>query len=126
MLQLSRSRSKIAPPLGVSIPRLRSLQPPAHANPCCTACPSHPPESVAKMESAFTPQENPLRLAFRGICSSRPHQFRYRNTCRLSQILVPQVSSEKREYLPVGLLGADVIITHLAHAIYDPTLVDFS
>jgi hypothetical protein len=24
------------------------------------------------------------------------------------------------------LLGADVIITHLAHAIYDPTLVDFS
>jgi hypothetical protein len=56
----------------------------------------------------------------------RPHQFRYRNTCRSSQILVPQVSSERREFLPVGLLGADVIITHLAHAIYDPTLVDFS
>jgi hypothetical protein len=56
----------------------------------------------------------------------RPHQFRYRNTCRKSQILVPQVSSERREYLPVGFLSADVVITHLAHAIYDPTLVDFA
>ncbi len=58
--------------------------------------------------------------------TGRPHQFRYRNTCRISQLLVPQVSSERREYLPVGLLSPDVIITHLAHAIYDPTLVDFA
>ncbi|HEY2092714.1 MAG TPA: DNA methyltransferase [Thermoanaerobaculia bacterium] len=58
--------------------------------------------------------------------TKRPHQFRYRNTCRSMQILVPQVSSERREYLPVGLLGPNVIITHLAHAIYDPSLVDFS
>jgi hypothetical protein len=34
--------------------------------------------------------------------TARPHQFRYRNTCQYSQILVPQVSSERREYLPVG------------------------
>jgi hypothetical protein len=58
--------------------------------------------------------------------TGRPHQFRYRNTCRTSQILIPQVSSERRQYLPVGLLGPDVVITHLAHAIYDPTLMDFS
>lgn len=56
----------------------------------------------------------------------RPHQFRYRNVCRAMQILVPQVSSERREYLPVGLLPQNVIITHLAHALYEPTLVDFS
>lgn len=29
----------------------------------------NPPDSVAKMESAFGIQENPLRLAFRGTCS---------------------------------------------------------
>ena len=56
----------------------------------------------------------------------RPHQFRYRNVASISEIIVPQVSSEKREYLPVGLLTSDVIITHLAHAIYNPTMVDFS
>ncbi|OAN28442.1 class I SAM-dependent DNA methyltransferase [Pseudomonas oryzihabitans] len=56
----------------------------------------------------------------------RPHQFRYRNGGKVSQLLVPQVSSERREYLPVGLLRPDTVITHLAHAIYDGTLVDFS
>ncbi|WP_246003920.1 class I SAM-dependent DNA methyltransferase [Histidinibacterium lentulum] len=42
-----------------------------------------------------------------------PHQFRYRNLAQSSQILVPQVSSERREYLPVGILPSDVVITHL-------------
>ena len=56
----------------------------------------------------------------------KPHQFRYRNACKTSQLLVPQVSSERREYLPIGLLAPDIVITHLAHAIYDGTLVDFS
>ena len=58
--------------------------------------------------------------------TARPHQFRYRHTCQRSQLLMPQVSSERREYLPVGFLGPDAIITHLAHAIYDPSPVDFS
>ena len=57
---------------------------------------------------------------------ARPHQFRYRHQCKESQILVPQVSSERREYIPVGFLGRQVVITHLAHAIYDPTLADFA
>jgi len=57
---------------------------------------------------------------------SRPHQFRYRHQSAKRQILVPQVSSERREYLPVGFLDSQLVITHLAHAIYDPTLVDFS
>jgi hypothetical protein len=56
----------------------------------------------------------------------KSHQFRFRNTCRDRQIVIPQVSSEKREYLPVGLLNKDFIITHLAHAIYKPTMVDLS
>jgi hypothetical protein len=58
--------------------------------------------------------------------TSRPHQFRYRNTCRSRQLIVPQISSERRAHFPVGLLPSDVIITHLAHAIYEPTLVDFA
>jgi len=58
--------------------------------------------------------------------ASRPHQFRYRHTCETSQILVPQVSSERREFLPVGYLPSKYIITHLAHAIYNPTLIDLA
>ncbi|MDP3175060.1 MAG: N-6 DNA methylase [Phenylobacterium sp.] len=56
----------------------------------------------------------------------RPHQFRYRNRCMRHQVLIPQVSSERREYLPVGYLDDSYIISHLAHAIYDGSLIDFS
>ena len=41
-------------------------------------------------------------------------------------MLVPQVSSESREYIPSGLFDSNLIITHKAHAIFEPTLVDFS
>jgi len=58
--------------------------------------------------------------------AGKPHQFRYRNTCGERQILIPQVSSERRQFLPVGWLEPDFIITHLAHAIYDPSPVDFA
>ncbi|WP_430913446.1 class I SAM-dependent DNA methyltransferase [Methylobacterium sp. sgz302541] len=58
--------------------------------------------------------------------TAKPHQFRFSNQCCEHQILIPQVSSERREYLPIGFLSKDFIITHLAHAIYDGTLVDFS
>ena len=57
---------------------------------------------------------------------SRPHQFRYRHQAKRSQILFPQVSSERREYLPVGYLSPEIVITHLGHAIYDPDLIDFA
>ena len=58
--------------------------------------------------------------------TSRPHQFRYRHVAATAQIVVPQVSSERRDFLPLGWMNNGTIITHLAHAIYNPTLVDFA
>src|SRR5450756_31333 len=72
MLRLPLSRSKTAPLPDASIPRLRSPQPLAHADPCCTACPSHPPESVTKMESAFGLQENPSDSLFEELALGMP------------------------------------------------------
>ena len=34
-------------------------------------------------------------------------------------IIVPSVSSERREYVPIGYLGPDTVISNLAFAIYD-------
>lgn len=56
----------------------------------------------------------------------RPHQFRYRNRPADAQILVPQVSSERRHYIPIGLLDRSTIITHLAFAIYEPNMSTFA
>ncbi|MBS1615546.1 MAG: class I SAM-dependent DNA methyltransferase [Bacteroidetes bacterium] len=51
--------------------------------------------------------------------AARAHQFRDRNTATDSQILVPRVSSERREYIPLGILTPDAIILDSAMAIYD-------
>jgi hypothetical protein len=52
--------------------------------------------------------------------ANRPHQFREMNKARDSLLIVPRVSSEERRYLPCGILGAEVAISDLAYAIYDP------
>src|ERR1700682_1404748 len=86
MSRLAQSRSQTAPLPDVSTPRLRSPQPRAHANPCCTACPSHPPDSAAMMESAFPAQENPLRLVFRERALAHRHDLsRIENILRVER-----------------------------------------
>src|SRR5690606_22545669 len=51
--------------------------------------------------------------------AERAHQFRDRNVPRDSQIIIPSVSSERREYVPIGFLYSDAIISNSAQAIYD-------
>lgn len=58
--------------------------------------------------------------------TERPHQFRYRHMAQDHVILVPQISGENRQYLPVGYLPADYVVTHLAHCLYDGGLSNFS
>ena len=55
----------------------------------------------------------------RGI-ANRPYQFRYTHTAIKSQIIIPIVSSERREYIPMGYLNNDSVIISSAAAIYDP------
>ena len=54
----------------------------------------------------------------RGI-ANRSHQFRYTHSAKNTQIIIPIVSSERREYLPIGFLNNDFIIISSAAAIYD-------
>jgi len=55
-----------------------------------------------------------------------PHRFRYTHRPTDSQVLVPQVSSHIREYIPVGLLNRSTIVTHLAFVIYEPDMQTFA
>ena len=52
-------------------------------------------------------------------CLDRPHQFCLRNKANKSLIIIPSVSSERREYIPIGILDSNTIITNLAYVIYD-------
>lgn len=52
--------------------------------------------------------------------AERPHQFRDFNKAKEHSIVVPVVSSERREYIPCGFLDSESIIPNSAQAIYDP------
>ena len=51
--------------------------------------------------------------------AERSHQFRDRNTAKESLLIIPRVSSERREYIPCGYLVIENIVSDSALAIYD-------
>ena len=51
--------------------------------------------------------------------AKRSHQFRDRNVAKVCQLIIPSVSSERRDYIPMGFLNGDTVISNLALAIYD-------
>lgn len=55
-----------------------------------------------------------------------PYRFYMINRAKESQILIPRVSSIRREYIPMGFLESDIIISDSAQAIYDPEINVFS
>lgn len=55
-----------------------------------------------------------------------PYKFERTITGTRSEIVIPRVSSERRDYLPVCFLSADVIVSDQAMAIYDAPLWAFA
>ncbi|MEO1256592.1 MAG: type IIL restriction-modification enzyme MmeI, partial [Bacteroidota bacterium] len=54
--------------------------------------------------------------------AKRPHQFRYTHQAEEHLLIAPRVSSERRNYIPFGLLQNDCIVSDSAQAIYDAEL----
>ncbi len=51
-----------------------------------------------------------------------PYRFRDQTTASMHTIIVPGISSERRPYLPVGLLSSECIVHYKAFAMYDAPL----
>ena len=58
--------------------------------------------------------------------AGRAHQFREMFQGSTHSLILPGVSSEGREYLPVGLIDSNSVITNLAFALYDAPLWNLS
>ncbi len=54
--------------------------------------------------------------------AATPHRFREQLTSKTHSLIVPRVSSENRQYLPVGLLEPDCVIQEKAFALFDAPL----
>ncbi|WP_134727166.1 class I SAM-dependent DNA methyltransferase [Paracoccus luteus] len=51
-----------------------------------------------------------------------PHRFVYRPHRETPAIIIPKVSSERRQYLPCGYVTSDTVVSNLASVIYDAPL----
>jgi hypothetical protein len=70
-------------------------------------------DAVAGFRAASTAAQTRPSAAY-------PHRFRQaQNTAKLHAILIPSVTSERRPYLPVAMVGADVIASNLNQVLYD-------
>ena len=58
--------------------------------------------------------------------AARPHQMREMNIGQNHTLVLPIVSSESREYLPIGVVDSTTTVTNLAFALYDAPLWNFS
>ncbi len=58
-------------------------------------------------------------------CADRPHQFCMVNTANDTQIVLPRVSSIKREYIPMKFLDKSSIVSDAAQVILDAELYIF-
>ena len=56
------------------------------------------------------------------LYANRPYLFKQRAHKDTDSIIVPRVTSERRQYVPVGLLTKDTIISDAAQAIYDANI----
>lgn len=54
------------------------------------------------------------------LLAERPNHFYFSAYSETSSIIVPRVSSERRDYIPIGFLDENTIISDSAIAIYDP------
>ncbi len=51
--------------------------------------------------------------------ASHPNQFYFSSHLETDSIIVPSVSSERREYIPIGFLNSNTIISNLALVVYN-------
>lgn len=58
--------------------------------------------------------------------SNIPYRFAEVRFKPTSSIIVPKVSSERRQYIPIGFIESDSVVTDLAFAVYDAPLWLFS
>lgn len=63
-------------------------------------------------------RENSTEISTRKL-ANYPNRFYFSAYKPTDAIIIPRVSSERRQYIPIGYLDADTIVSDSAHVIYD-------
>jgi len=79
------------------------------------------PEVARRIAAVYTTRTTSRDKSLNKL-AIRSHQYRDRNVAVRHSILVPTVSSERREFIPVDLKPASAVTTNQAFALYDAPL----
>jgi hypothetical protein len=71
-------------------------------------------ENVAKFRASSTEKSTREMAKY-------PYRFYFIAHQETGALIIPSVSSERREYIPIGFVNANIIISNLAYVIYNPT-----
>jgi type II restriction/modification system DNA methylase subunit YeeA len=77
------------------------------------------PEIKQKIDKVGSVRLNSKRAAT-NVLADQPYKFGKIRHKKGNSIIIPRVSSERREYIPIGFLDENTIISDSAIAIYDP------
>lgn len=77
------------------------------------------PEISQRLELVRRVRSAPKTSGISKKFSEHPHRFIQRAYRPTDSIIVPRVSSEGREYIPIGFLGPDTVVSDAAFAVYD-------
>ena len=76
------------------------------------------PELKSRFENIREFRLNSTEKATRDT-ANRPYSFFFSSYSASESIIVPRVSSERRQYIPIGFLDKEIVIADSANAIYD-------
>ena len=82
------------------------------------------PEAMKRVEAVRKLRAESKRSATRKI-ADKPRRFLVENMPKSNYIVIPEVSSERRQYIPIGFLPPDILSSNLVKIIPDATLYHF-
>lgn len=74
---------------------------------------------IARRLLAVTDERTKSNAESTRAYANRPHMFVQRAYKPTNAIIIPAVSSERREYIPIGFVNKDTVISNLAFALYN-------
>lgn len=76
------------------------------------------PEIKIRLDKIRCFRENSSEISTNKI-ANYPNRFYFKSHKETNSIIIPRTSSERREYIPIGFLNKETIISDAAHAMYD-------
>ncbi len=82
------------------------------------------PEIKERLNQVSNTRANSSEKSTR-LLADMPHKYYFTSYCHSNALIIPRTSSERRDYIPIGFVNDNVIISDAAQAIYNAEPISF-